>query len=134
MWASGKPAGQIVEDKGLKQITDTGELEAIVDDVVAVEHGGRDLAGELAQRAGLASGDRVVAVDGFHLPNDSFTRRVARLPRDTPLETHALRGDRLLTLALTLDEPALDEARIFLDEDADNARIDRRARWLEAAS
>ena len=35
MWESGKPAAEIVEAKGLKQITDTGELEAIVDTIVA---------------------------------------------------------------------------------------------------
>jgi aspartyl-tRNA(Asn)/glutamyl-tRNA(Gln) amidotransferase subunit B len=35
MWETGKPAGEIVEAKGLKQITDTGEIEAIVDRIVA---------------------------------------------------------------------------------------------------
>ncbi len=35
MWETGKRAGTIVEEKGLKQISDTGELEAIVDKVVA---------------------------------------------------------------------------------------------------
>ena len=35
MWESGKPAAEIVEAKGLKQITDTGELEAIVDTIIA---------------------------------------------------------------------------------------------------
>ncbi|WP_022729526.1 Asp-tRNA(Asn)/Glu-tRNA(Gln) amidotransferase subunit GatB [Fodinicurvata sediminis] len=35
MWATGKDAATIVEEKGLKQITDTGEIEAIVDKVIA---------------------------------------------------------------------------------------------------
>ncbi|MBL24588.1 MAG: Asp-tRNA(Asn)/Glu-tRNA(Gln) amidotransferase GatCAB subunit B [Rhodospirillaceae bacterium] len=35
MWASGKDAAAIVEEKGLKQITDTGEIEAAVDQVIA---------------------------------------------------------------------------------------------------
>ena len=35
MWETGKPAGQIVEDKGLKQITDTSELDGIVDKIIA---------------------------------------------------------------------------------------------------
>jgi aspartyl-tRNA(Asn)/glutamyl-tRNA(Gln) amidotransferase subunit B len=35
MWDTGKPAGQIVEDKGLKQITDTSELDGIVDKIIA---------------------------------------------------------------------------------------------------
>jgi len=35
MWDSGKPAADIVESKGLKQISDSGEIESIVDDIVA---------------------------------------------------------------------------------------------------
>ena len=35
MWASGKDAAVIVEEKGLKQITDTGAIEGIIDDIIA---------------------------------------------------------------------------------------------------
>ena len=35
MWASGKDAAAIVEEKGLKQITDTGAIEGIIDDIIA---------------------------------------------------------------------------------------------------
>jgi aspartyl-tRNA(Asn)/glutamyl-tRNA(Gln) amidotransferase subunit B len=35
MAASGKDAGTVVEEKGLRQITDTGALEAVVDQVIA---------------------------------------------------------------------------------------------------
>jgi aspartyl-tRNA(Asn)/glutamyl-tRNA(Gln) amidotransferase subunit B len=35
MWETGKPAPEIVEEKGLKQITDTGAIEGIVDEVIA---------------------------------------------------------------------------------------------------
>lgn len=35
MWESGRAAAEIVEDKGLKQVSDSGELEAIVDQVIA---------------------------------------------------------------------------------------------------
>jgi len=35
MWDSGKPAADIVESKGLKQISDTGEIESIVDGIIA---------------------------------------------------------------------------------------------------
>ncbi len=35
MYKSGKDAGSIVEEKGLKQVTDTGAIEAIVDEVLA---------------------------------------------------------------------------------------------------
>lgn len=35
MFTSGKSAEAIVEDKGLKQVSDTGELEKIIDDIIA---------------------------------------------------------------------------------------------------
>ncbi len=35
MFASGKDAAVIVEEKGLKQVTDTGAIEAIIDEVIA---------------------------------------------------------------------------------------------------
>ena len=35
MFESGKPAKQIVEDKGLRQVTDTGAIDAAIDDIMA---------------------------------------------------------------------------------------------------
>ena len=35
MYASGKDAGAIVEEKGLRQITDTGAIESIIDSIIA---------------------------------------------------------------------------------------------------
>jgi aspartyl-tRNA(Asn)/glutamyl-tRNA(Gln) amidotransferase subunit B len=35
MWESGKDAGAIVEAKGLKQISDSSEIEGLVDDIIA---------------------------------------------------------------------------------------------------
>ena len=37
MWETGKPAAAIVEERGLKQISDTGALEALVDELLARE-------------------------------------------------------------------------------------------------
>lgn len=35
MYSSGKDAAVIVEEKGLKQVTDTGAIEAVIDTVIA---------------------------------------------------------------------------------------------------
>ncbi len=35
MFASGKPAADIVKEKGMEQLSDTGALEALVDQVIA---------------------------------------------------------------------------------------------------
>ena len=37
MWETGKPAAAIVEERGLKQISDTDALEGLVDELLARE-------------------------------------------------------------------------------------------------
>ncbi len=39
IWRSGKTADQIIEEQGLKQVTDTGEIEAILDEIIAANLG-----------------------------------------------------------------------------------------------
>ncbi len=39
VWQSGKSADQVIEDKGLKQVSDSGAIEAIVDEVIAANPG-----------------------------------------------------------------------------------------------
>ena len=39
IWQTGKTADQVIEAKGLKQVTDTGAIEAIVDEVIAANQG-----------------------------------------------------------------------------------------------
>ena len=39
MVETGQDPGQIVEEKGLKQITDTGAIEKIIDDIIAANPG-----------------------------------------------------------------------------------------------
>jgi len=39
IWQSGKTADQVIEEKGLKQVTDTGAIEAILDEIIAANQG-----------------------------------------------------------------------------------------------
>jgi aspartyl-tRNA(Asn)/glutamyl-tRNA(Gln) amidotransferase subunit B len=39
MWQSGQDADAIIEEQGLKQVTDTGAIEKIVDEVIAANPG-----------------------------------------------------------------------------------------------
>jgi aspartyl-tRNA(Asn)/glutamyl-tRNA(Gln) amidotransferase subunit B len=39
VWQTGKSADQIIAEKGLKQVTDTGAIEAILDEVIAANQG-----------------------------------------------------------------------------------------------
>lgn len=83
-----------------------------------------------AQRAGLASGDRLVAVDGIHWSGAKLPQTIARLPIGQPLAVQVLRDDRLLQRQLVLDPPAQDQCRLRWREDCDLASADRRAAWL----
>lgn len=86
--------------------------------------------GGAAQRAGLAPGDRIVAIDGIHVPARDFSRRVARLPVGEVLPVHVLRDDRLQQRELVLDEPARDRCRLKPRDDRDPETARRRAQWL----
>lgn len=83
-----------------------------------------------AQRAGLAPGDRVVAVDGVHLPASAFGQRIASLPAGAPVPVHALRDDRLLAFTLAPDQPARDRCRLALAHGVDDTVRQRRDAWL----
>jgi aspartyl-tRNA(Asn)/glutamyl-tRNA(Gln) amidotransferase subunit B len=43
MWENGEEAGAIVESKGLKQISDSSEIEGLVDEIIANNPGQVDL-------------------------------------------------------------------------------------------
>jgi len=86
-----------------------------------------------AQRAGLAAGDRLLAIDGVHLPAAGFAERIARLPVGERLAAHVLRDDRLLLRHLVLDRPARDQCRLHWRHDCDPADANRRAEWLGTA-
>jgi predicted metalloprotease with PDZ domain len=61
--------------------------------------------GGAAQAAGLAAGDRLVAVDGIQAKADTLAARIAGLPKGQPVTVHALRRDELMTFGL-LPQPA----------------------------
>ncbi len=85
--------------------------------------------GRAAQRAGLAPGDLIVAVDGVHLPAATLGAWLQRLPAGAPLSVHVLRGDRLQEMVMTLDEAPAEECRLAWS-DASGETAARRSAWL----
>ena len=39
MWKTGKDADTVIAEKGLKQVTDTGAIEAVIDEILAANPG-----------------------------------------------------------------------------------------------
>ncbi|MFP4495715.1 MAG: M61 family metallopeptidase, partial [Halochromatium sp.] len=88
------------------------------------------LDGRPAQRAGLAAGDLIVAVDGLRATAGNLDALIARAAGTGPIRVHAFRRDELLETEVL---PALapeETCELRLDEGATAARRARRAAWL----
>ncbi len=83
-----------------------------------------------AERAGLAAGDAVVAVDGLRASGEGLERLVRERSPGDEVTVHAFRRDELLVVALTLAPAPADTAWLELDDTADPPARQRRAAWL----
>ncbi|MEP7205789.1 MAG: PDZ domain-containing protein [Casimicrobiaceae bacterium] len=92
------------------------------------------LRGSPAERAGLAAGDMLVAIDGLRATPDAIDRLLRDRQPGDPLEIHAFRRDELLTLACSLEPAPADTYWIAAMADADAETIGRRTAWLGAAT
>ncbi|AHF04842.1 peptidase M61 [Marichromatium purpuratum 984] len=89
------------------------------------------LAGSPGERAGLAPGDRLVALDGLRVGADDFERAVAALGAlDAPVSLHVFRDDELLELAVRPQPAPADTCELRLLPEAEAAAQAARAAWL----
>ena len=89
------------------------------------------LTGSPAQKAGLAAGDVLIALDGLRLSAANLAARVDALPA-TPVELVWFRADELMRASITPAAAALDTWTLTLDDQAGAAALARRQRWLGA--
>ena len=83
-----------------------------------------------AERAGLAAGDVIVAVDGLRASAAALERLAsARRPGDA-IAVHAFRRDELLTATVVLGSAPHDTCWLELDPAADEPTRQRRLAWL----
>ncbi len=87
-----------------------------------------------AHAAGLAAGDRLVAIDGIQAKADGLAARVAALPDDRPSLVHALRRDELMTFSLAPAAAPQDTCELWLLDDAVLSAPQRRRREAWQAS
>ena len=83
-----------------------------------------------AQRAGIAAGDVIIAVDGIKASLDELDNRLHRCKRGSAIAVHAFRRDELMQFEI---EPRVAEQSVCylsLDEDASGKTEMARKRWL----
>ena len=83
-----------------------------------------------AQRAGLAPGDVLIALDRLRVNDRNLKRRLARFEAGERVTATAFRGDELLEVGLVLAAAPLDTCWLRVVDDADPADAARREAWL----
>ncbi|MEO8754557.1 MAG: PDZ domain-containing protein [Casimicrobiaceae bacterium] len=85
-----------------------------------------------AERAGLAPGDQIVAVNGIKATPESLRLVLERRSPGDSIEVHAFRRDELYVVAATLDAAPLDTCYLEIDAAATAEAVTRRIAWLGA--
>ena len=75
-----------------------------------------------AQKAGLAAGDTLVAVDGLRVTAASLATQLARYQGGDTLAVHAFRRDELMQFEVVVAPPASDKARLRVKPGASRLR------------
>ena len=88
--------------------------------------------GGAAQKAGLAAGDRLIAVDGLQVDGQSVHDAIARLSPGHEVRLHAFRRDELMEFTLQAQLAEADTCDLWLLETSglDESVMRRRNSWL----
>ena len=88
------------------------------------------LSGGPAERAGLAGGDEIVAIDGLRASAESLQRLPTERREGERIDVLAFRRDELIRTQLTLGAAPQDTCWLELDPAATEAAARRRGEWL----
>lgn len=83
-----------------------------------------------AQRAGLAPGDVIVAVDGLKVMRADLEKRLACYAPGETVQVHAFRRDELRAFDVVLQSPPADTCVLRFEPDVDAVTAARRDAWL----
>jgi predicted metalloprotease with PDZ domain len=83
-----------------------------------------------AERAGLAAGDQLVALDGLKAGVESLRVALERRAPGDRLRIHAFRRDEIAEHTVELVAPPLDTCYLELQENPSEEAVARRTRWL----
>jgi predicted metalloprotease with PDZ domain len=88
------------------------------------------LSGGAGERAGLAPGDLVVAVDGLRVTAENLERRVAAAGADTAIRLHLFRRDELMELTASPAPAAADTCELMRLDPVPAGAAPAQAAWL----
>ncbi len=83
-----------------------------------------------AQRAGLATGDLICAIDNLRVTHANLEQQLNNYSAGDTLTLHAFRRDELITFEVTLQNAPADSCVLTLSENADASVLRRRSAWL----
>ena len=83
-----------------------------------------------AQRAGIAAGDVIIAIDGLRVDGATASERLRVLPIGQSVRVHVFRRDELMAFDLTPAPAPADVCELRLDEAAPAEVLARRQAWL----
>ncbi|MBK5967543.1 MULTISPECIES: M61 family metallopeptidase [Thiorhodovibrio] len=87
-----------------------------------------------AERAGLAPGDMLVAIDGLRVDADTIKTQLARLPIGKPVTVHAFRRDELHVFELVPEPAPAEICELILLPDPPATDLEASAAWLHLQS
>ena len=126
------------DDKGGRRAKEPADKLAQRPDLgIRLQDGGMDAKlaqvfdGGAAQRAGLAAGDIIVAVDNLRVGRANLDSLLAAYEPGDAVTLHAFRRDELMTFDVVLQAPPPDTCVLTLLEGIDDAVRTLRAGWLE---
>ena len=125
------------EDRGCKPAPDDSQAPATLGLRLAATASEAKVAavfdGGPAQRAGIAAGDLLLALDGLRITRSNLESQIKRYPVDATLSIHAFRRDELMEFQLSLQPAAPDSCYLQQQASADDACQQRRDAWLTPA-
>lgn len=83
-----------------------------------------------AQRAGLAAGDVLLAVDGLRVTRGNWASLMGSYAAGATIRLHAFRRDELMECQVTLDPAPADTCVLSMAEPVDEKTLARRTAWL----
>jgi predicted metalloprotease with PDZ domain len=125
--------GAGVDDRGGVPRALNGEPLALGASTREREHGlelTSVLDGGAAQRAGLAPGDVLVAIDRLRVTGRNLARRLARFEAGERVTASVFRGDELLEVGIVLKPAPADTCYLVVREQAEPKARERRQAWL----